>query len=425
MSLPPTPPLSTSEEHEEASKRRSADMSKQFPPKMTGVNKMLSTLSLPKEWLNQYSNFVQKNASSVSQIESALRSLTYIIPGRFRDAEIASESLHSSIQLLSLYHDSLLLRAVSKLPGMPKIERPLNRYTKYWTAKSKMYRRIALLLQCIRYTELLWEMAAKRRGEKVRWRVVVIIEILKALCRLLLLRVTGGRMVVPPLPEREPIPEETDPGNPSPPFPDETDSAYGSGSDEHLPIKPKDWTMPRTGLTLPTLPAASSISSYLMNKVLTADDIKPATALLHKIQGGARAAEILHILRPVIYALAMSRAYSRHGSAAAKSWQPWLLGVSIELAARQLRKPHSSLSGSHSSLYSGVSPRETQLEKEEWDRRAWAMGWWVLRGAFYENVTKGALKRVTESRWVPGLVGGIVGDYAFLWEEYNFASADM
>jgi hypothetical protein len=39
-----------------------------------------------------YEHFVSQNASSVSQIESALRSLTYIIPGRFRESEIASES---------------------------------------------------------------------------------------------------------------------------------------------------------------------------------------------------------------------------------------------------------------------------------------------------------------------------------------------
>jgi len=36
----------------------------------------------PSKWLSMYDDFVLKNASSVSQIESALRSLTYIIPGK-------------------------------------------------------------------------------------------------------------------------------------------------------------------------------------------------------------------------------------------------------------------------------------------------------------------------------------------------------
>lgn len=63
----------------------------------------------------------------------------------------------------------------------------------------------------IQYTELLWEMAAKRRGEKVRWRVVVLLEAIKALCRLFLLRLTNSRpLVSPPLPEREIDPRTLD-----------------------------------------------------------------------------------------------------------------------------------------------------------------------------------------------------------------------
>ncbi len=47
-------------------------------------------------------------------------------------------------------------------------------------------------------------MAARRRGQKTRWRVVVFIEFAKAVCRILLLRLTNSRPLVnPPLPERE------------------------------------------------------------------------------------------------------------------------------------------------------------------------------------------------------------------------------
>jgi peroxin-16 len=57
-------------------------------------------------------------------------------------------------------------------------------------------------------------MMAKRRGEKARWRVVVVLEAVKALCRLILMRLTNSRPLVnPPLPERElleekPVPDE-------------------------------------------------------------------------------------------------------------------------------------------------------------------------------------------------------------------------
>lgn len=44
-------------------------------------HRVSEAFSLPPKWLGQYSDFITKNASAVSQIESALRSLTYIIPG--------------------------------------------------------------------------------------------------------------------------------------------------------------------------------------------------------------------------------------------------------------------------------------------------------------------------------------------------------
>ena len=40
-----------------------------------------AALSFPPKLLGMYGEFITKNASAVSQIESALRSLTYIIPG--------------------------------------------------------------------------------------------------------------------------------------------------------------------------------------------------------------------------------------------------------------------------------------------------------------------------------------------------------
>jgi peroxin-16 len=37
--------------------------------------------ALPPKYLRMYGDFVTKNASAVGQIEGALRSLTYILPG--------------------------------------------------------------------------------------------------------------------------------------------------------------------------------------------------------------------------------------------------------------------------------------------------------------------------------------------------------
>lgn len=362
--------------------------------------------------------------------------------GRFRDAEIASESIHSGVQLLSLYHDTLLRRAttLSKSPSLPSLSRSLSphkRYTRFWTLKSALYRRVAYLLQIVSYVELLCEMAAKRRGERTRWRVVILIEAVKAFCKLLLLRITKSRPLVSPvLPEREPVPEEP------PEDADEyeakselasslegedydeerhhaSDTANGSALTSYTkPQQPQpqlgpngEWTMPRTGMTLPSLPAPGDTSGYLLSRVLTADDIKPAAKLVNRLHGTAQhAAEVLHILAPLIFAVALARSSlnnknGKRGKGRA-AWTPWLLGVGVEIAARQLRDK-------------GL--RTTPLEREEWGRRGWAMGWWAMRGAFYENVTRGWVEGFR--RRMPGLLAGILEDYEYLWEGYYFSTS--
>jgi peroxin-16 len=280
---------------------------------------------------------------------------------------------------------------------MPTQQSPHNRYTKFWIQKSSFYRRVATVLAMIQYTELLWEMTAKRRGEKVRWRVVVILEIIKAVCKMFLLRITNSRpLVTPALPEREVIPEDNASEGAEEDFEDEGFHEEREGGRREV----REYKMKRTGLSLPTLPNPSDISSYLLSKVLTADDIKAPNTLLNKVHGSAQLAEYLHILQPVIYAIAMSRSKDK------KNWQPWLLGLSIEYAARQLRKD-------------GL--RTTALEREQWSKRGWAMGWWAMRGAFYENVTKGFLHKTSEK--LPSLVAGILDDYLYLWDGYYFSTS--
>lgn len=46
-----------------------------------GTARVPEAITSPPKWLHSYSDFITKNAGAVSQIESGLRSLTYIIPG--------------------------------------------------------------------------------------------------------------------------------------------------------------------------------------------------------------------------------------------------------------------------------------------------------------------------------------------------------
>jgi peroxin-16 len=202
-------------------------------------------------------------------------------------------------------------------------------------------------------------MMAKRRGEKARWSVVVVLEAVKALCRLILMRLTNSRPLVnPPLPERElleekPVRDEEDTLH-SPPFEESEVSQAGS----------EKWTMPRTSLTLPPLPSSEDISSYLLSKVLTADDVKPPKALLHRMAGLGEISEVLYILRPVIYASAMAYWSQRQDGRGKADWRPWLIGLSVEYGARQLAKRDLE------TRRPGGARGLTQLERDEFKKRS-------------------------------------------------------
>jgi peroxin-16 len=234
----------------------------------------------------------------------------------------------------------------------------------------------------------------------------MLIEAIKAVCRLLLLHVTRSRpLLTPALPEREAVPGEPlgdDEASASELWEESpvNDSANGRAGPAMRPSHVKEWEMPRTGTHLPSLPSPADITSYLLSRVLTADDIKPATKLVNQVQGSAQAAEVLHILAPLAYAVALSRSRNK------KSWMPWLIGLSLECAARQLRDNNL---------------RTTVLERDEWQKRGWAMAWWAMRGAFYENFTKGIVGGVRAR--MPSLVAGILEDYEYLWENYYFSTS--
>lgn len=199
-------------------------------------------------------------------------------------------------------------------------------------------------------------------------------------------------MVSPPLPAREIDPKAFEELANSPllsltadfPSPSLSSMSSLSEDDPNLP-----YNLPRTGGTLPSLSSTANpspfartdgITSYLFSRVLTVEDIKPAAQLLPRLNGLSWYAEALYILRPLFYALIMQRWVRKRGEPnARRSWWPWLLGLSIEYAAMELRKREEERS-----YRNGLG----RLEKEEQSRRGKVMWWWALRGAMYEHISK-------------------------------------
>lgn len=75
-------------------------------PKHIGMNaargktgSTTTVISSMSKSIARYEAFLLENVSTISSLESSLRSITWFLPGRFKDAELASEARQFLIQL--------------------------------------------------------------------------------------------------------------------------------------------------------------------------------------------------------------------------------------------------------------------------------------------------------------------------------------
>ncbi|GAA5987328.1 hypothetical protein JCM10908_001911 [Rhodotorula pacifica] len=428
-----------------------------------------------------YEKALVSNSSRIASIESSLRTLTWFLPGRFQDAEVASEGLYSVLNLISLYHDSVLHRAASSLPApLRPPSSSHTRYTRHFVTKSQPYNVLAHMLSVVQSLELLVEMAVTKRGggrEKAE-KTVVAIEAIKAVLRLGLMRATKGRTgVQPPVAEREMDPallamnqerlakmqraaklhgkEATavpPPQSAADVLLKETHGENGievgmAKVETEKEDEPEFWTGPRTGYVRPTLAslrkagdapigdATSNFNStsaaapwktkdvgkeYLMSRVLTVEDVRRPEDLVSKAKGIKKLAEIIYILRPLIYVIAMRKYGRRHTL-------PYLLSLALEYLAYSLRS--SSTSRLASDKASGPMlpvKTPTELEKQETSKRARQFWWYLVRGPVWEGWTKPRLEAIAgkfEDKPVIGFVSTLLQDYVPLIDEYYYYTA--
>ncbi|PFH54439.1 hypothetical protein AMATHDRAFT_134433 [Amanita thiersii Skay4041] len=357
--------------------------------------------------LARYEAFLIKNVSAISSLESSLRSITWFLPGRFKDAELASEALSALLNVMSMYHDTLLAKFVRSDPKYkPLIPASLHtRFTTAWIEKDVLYKWAARALEFIRYTELLIEMGLRRKvSSRIRWRGVILLEILKATLRLILLRVTRRPLLSPPIPERDldpaALPPSSNassptlaPSSPSlspPPTPDHL-------KNNHMPLRPH--------LLLDDAnksnQSVSFIEDYLLPKALTPSAVKPALALVNTLSSPTDwIAEAIYILRPLVYAcLVVSDRRSN---------RPLITALFMEILSRNLRR---------------TPPPSASLERMEHARRDRDMLWYLLRGSIWGAYTRPKLEGfVDKTAHAPimGLFGALIKDWIPLIDEYYY-----
>ncbi|KAJ2797393.1 hypothetical protein H4R21_004338, partial [Coemansia helicoidea] len=291
--------------------------------------------------LRQYADFVVNNASQVSSIENALRMLTYVLPGRFADAELASEAIYTLLSFVGVYHDSLLARAaaagllVDKQGEPVKIDAtPFNRYYGRLAHRSDLYRAASLLLGALQFGEKLVEMVVvKKLGEKRRWRVVAWIEIAKVVLRLTLLQLSGRRMVTGSVvPERMVDPATLGAASRLARTAAAAAAAASAATEDPAAL----WKGERSGLgfrsvrsILDKTEGSANLDRFIAGAVQDPERVAPALALVRRYGALGLAGELLFILRPLIYVMGIRKLGVR-------SWRPWALSLLVELASRQM-----------------------------------------------------------------------------------------
>ncbi|OZJ04758.1 hypothetical protein BZG36_01830 [Bifiguratus adelaidae] len=408
------------------------------PPMISAMTKATTELGYAKP------RAVSKLEDQITGIESALRSLTYILPGRFEDAEFASQALYAGLNILGLYNDTILQRAARDFSAENNVPTPkpslFNRYTRYWFQQGQnprhpnAYKQVALMLTVIGYTQVLVEMGVRKKmGNRARWKFIVLIEIVKAGCRLYLLNLTNHRTFL----HNTHLERDIDPS---------TLSQQAEETETDKAAQPKEWVGPRTGASHPTLDAAlphrngtanghtngfangshpfnplngfsngnkggDDVKKYLMSKVLTPEQLKKPYDLVHRLRGFGVIGEYLFILRPVLYVLAIQK-YGRH------SWNPWLLSLAVEMASRELIKQYFASGGKDGSRIA-----MTELESGEQSYRKWLFIYYLLRAPFYERYTRPRLERFcdkVQNKPLISIVAGVIRDYQPLWESVYF-----
>ncbi|KAH8548978.1 peroxisome membrane protein [Umbelopsis sp. PMI_123] len=370
------------------------------------------------ELLKKYEDFLISNASQITSIEGTLRSITYFLPGRFHDAEFASQALFAGLNVLGLYHDSILRKAaLSQGKSVDDTDgTPFNKYKAYWFSKSPVHKKMSLLLSLISYTQVVLEMAvSKKLGKRAQWKLVFGVELFKAALRLTLLQLTNNRMLLNP----NHLQRDVDPA-----------MLGHQSSSAPQPVEAKTWIGKKTGLRHPFMQATidlngaakqaangftidqkyNDVTEYLMSKVLTPEKLRKPEDTVSVLNGLGKLGEILYILRPLIYVLAIFK-YGRY------SWRPWLISLAVESASQ------AAVSRSFTSPYGSTKSTMTALEKAELNRRYHQMWFNLLRGQFYERFTRPRLEKfcvATQDRFLISIVAGVIRDYQPLWEKVYF-----
>ncbi|KAI7688992.1 Peroxisomal membrane protein PEX16 [Sarcoptes scabiei] len=345
------------------------------------ISSLFSTDSFLKsieQIFKKYQLWVQTNPLLMSEIESVLNWISFLISAtKFHNNKLISELLHSCSSILTLFNDKILRAAY-----YPRIEQ-------------NSIHTLNNLLQLIEYVQVFLELAANHRyGSTGKWIIVSIIEISKAIIRLLLLFYYKQGLLfdryVNPLDRKRECKrfQRCQTAERGAPFQSDLiqdnflreniSKNFGENLFEEDCFDPFVQSFPK--LKIP------SIGKILKKKF----DSNAKTELTTK----QLICETIRVLRPLIYLMMTAK----FGS---KRWYPFFVSLSIDLVALHCLRTefhqvdyfnHPKLSSfsifPFDAHYKTVETSWNHKERLEISRRTFKLLFYLLRSPFYDLYTK-------------------------------------